>query len=79
MAQKISRAGAEYTRQKLMANDVFCYHVKVFTEFAKRAEEAPLVREGMEEVKRDKNEHRELPCECLRTGEHDANGQKIEL
>jgi len=79
LAQKISRAGAEYTRQKLMANDVFCYHVKVFTEFAKRAEEAPLVREGMEEVKRDKNEHRELPCECLRTGEHDANGQKIEL
>ena len=66
LARKIARAGAEFTRENLMSNDVFCYHVKVFLEFAKRAKEAPRVLDGMEEVFRDQNEHREMPCDCLR-------------
>ena len=63
-----------------MANDVFCYHVKVFLEFAKRAKEAPRVLDGMEEVKRDLNEHRDMPCDCLR-GKKKAGvkSQKTEL
>ena len=80
LAKNISRAGSDYTRDNLMANDVFCYHVKVFLEFAKRAKEAPGVLDGMEEVKRDSNEHRDMPCDCLRgkkkTG---VKSQKTEL
>ena len=56
MARKISLAGAEFMRQNLMANDIFCYHVKVFMEFAKRAKEAPRVLGGMEEVFREKKD-----------------------
>ena len=80
LAKNISRAGSDYTRDNLMANDVFCYHVKVFLEFAKRAKEAPGVLDGMEEVKRDSNEHRDMPCDCLR-GKKKAGvkSQKTEL
>ena len=63
-------------RQKLMSNNVFCYH-KVYAEFANRAKEVPQDQEGMKEVKKEQDEQCEKPCKCLRGNEQKS--QKIEL
>ncbi|XP_019737951.1 protein O-glucosyltransferase 2 isoform X2 [Hippocampus comes] len=64
-AKKISLAGQQFARNRLMGDKIFCYYYKLFTEYAKRQVTEPKIREGMELVEHPGDEL--FPCSCLRT------------
>lgn len=64
-AKKIAKAGQEFARNNLMADDIFCYYFKLFQEYAKLQVSEPQIREGMKQVE-PQTEEDLFPCKCHR-------------
>lgn len=61
-AQKIAQAGKEFVRSNLLADQIYCYHWSLFTEYAKRQVTTPKRHPDMEHIKQPSD--REAKCNC---------------
>nr|XP_006811770.1 PREDICTED: KDEL motif-containing protein 1-like [Saccoglossus kowalevskii] len=62
-AHKISQNAQQYARENLMSNDLYCYHYKLFKEYAARLNRKPKIHAGMEEVHQPEDK---MKCICHR-------------
>ncbi|XP_012285005.1 KDEL motif-containing protein 1 [Orussus abietinus] len=70
----ISRAGQSFTRDNLLPEHIFCYHVSLFHEWSKRIRSTVKVLPGMEEVPQP-----EHSCECHRLEDEAPQGIRDEF
>ncbi|XP_033754926.1 protein O-glucosyltransferase 2-like [Pecten maximus] len=62
-AQKISLKARQFVRENIMPRDIFCYHVKVFQEYAKRQTDPPKEADSSWEIV----DQPASACNCKRT------------
>lgn len=63
-AQQITKTAQEYTRNNLLADNIFCYHWNLFKEYAERQVTKPIKHDGMEHIKQPND--RDSKCNCLK-------------
>ncbi|XP_054285028.1 protein O-glucosyltransferase 2-like isoform X2 [Macrosteles quadrilineatus] len=74
-AHKIAVNGQKYARENLLPDHIFCYHIVLLKEWARRLQGNVEVREGMEKVPQTENKN----CVCPQLSEIDSKPSHEEL
>ena len=69
--QRIGLAGQRFARDNLMSDKLYCYTLKMFTEYSKRQQQQPKVHQGMELIPQPEGEEAKCSCERRKSVDKD--------